>query len=259
MSVFKILFYFKSVLAYFFSLLVFPLSCISCGSQAYGVSLCKQCKFEFENNFAKREGRCKSCGVLLVSEKDLCLECRKGDETTNNTSNSKDIFKGEVLKHFDSIFPIHHYVLWKKELLFAWKIANNRSLTPIFSKTVYNVLNSMYCGIPVVPVPPRDGKIKKRGWDQIDELCLYLEKLYHIPIIKLLMRVSKEEQKKRSRKERLENIDKNYVFNKNATIIPEEVVLIDDIMTTGATLESCAKALNSAGVKKVHAVTIFYV
>ncbi len=238
------------------SALAFPLQCISCGNQAYGLALCKNCQRDIIYNYSPREKRCKTCGVLLISEIDTCLDCREieSSENANPCHN-----KSEIVKNFSSVFPIHQYTLWKKELLFAWKMANNRSLTPVFAKTIEGVLQKYYANVTVVPVPPRNGKIKKRGWDQIDELCMYLQAYCNIPVQKLLVRTSKDEQKKRNRKERIENIDKSFKFIKGKSTVPREVVLIDDIMTTGATLESCARALKDGGVDKVHGVTIFYV
>ncbi len=259
MSVSSCLHAIKSILAYVFSLIAFPLSCISCGNQSYGIPLCSACKSELLHDYEQKESRCKVCGVLLVSEKETCLDCRKTAPKSEKCDTNMLVKKYTFLKDFDSIFPIHQYVLWKKELLFAWKMANNRSLTPLFARLVHDVLKTYYSSIPLVPVPPRKGKVKERGWDQIEDLCTCLHHLYGYTAQKLLVRISKEEQKKRSRKERLEDLEKNYVFSHKIQFVPSEVVIIDDIMTTGATLESCAKALKEAGVEHIHAVTLFYV
>ena len=233
----------KKVSAYVLSSIAFPLNCISCGKPAYGIALCKHCIDDFLDNIEPPENRCVRCGVLRISENETCLECRE-EERFYNVS---------------SIFPIHPYILWKKELLFAWKIANGRCFTPLFAKLVNKVLEKFYKDLVIVPVPPRKGKIKKKGWDQIDDLCNELEQKYNYDVKKILERTSANEQKKLSKEERLENTEKNYTILPDLKDIPKEVVLIDDVMTTGATLENCAKALIGAGVEKVHAVTIFYV
>lgn len=245
MKVYKIINGIKIFSSYFLSLIAFPQSCISCGKMAYGIALCNECKNEFLESIEPKEKRCNSCGVYLLSEKEICLDCREK--------------KQEILQNFESIFPIHPYVLWKKELLFAWKTANARCFTPFLAKTVYLVLEKHYKNIPIVPVPPRHGKIKKKGWDQIDDLCTELHKKYKIPIANLLQRENISEQKKLTRNQRLENSIKNYTILPKTTKIPKEVVLIDDIMTTGATLKNCSQALKMVGVEKIHAVTLFYV
>lgn len=233
----------KKLTAYVLSGIAFPLNCISCGKPTYGIAICNKCISDFLENIAPKENRCELCGVQLISEKNSCLECREKSR----------------FNHIESIFPIHPYVLWKKELLFAWKIANGRCFSALFAKLVYTVIEEHYKNIVVVPIPPRKGKIKRKGWDQIDELCSLLQEKYNISVKKLLERKTSKEQKHLTKEERIENLDKNYSIIPNLKELPQEVVLIDDIMTTGATLESCAKALKKAGVEKVHAITLFYV
>ncbi len=259
MSIFIVIYYIKKTCSVLLSLISFPVTCVSCGRPCVEIILCKECQTEFLSGYTPLQNRCSSCGVELLSEDGTCLECRNTNDTDQNESVSQVVNKSERLKDLKSIFPIHRYTLWKKELLFAWKMANNRSITPLLAKTVYAVLQTYYKGIPVVPVPPRKNKIKERGWDQIDDLCCYLHTFYHVRICNALLRISNEEQKKRNRRERLSNIEKNYILNPKQVSLCREVVILDDVMTTGATLQSCAKALKEGGVEYVHAVTLFYV
>ncbi len=79
-------------------------------------------------------------------------------------------------------------------------------------------------------------------------------------VLDLLRRCDNSEQKKLGRTERLGRAEKRYVWNQAFKgHIPRSVVLLDDIMTTGATLNECAVALKAAGVETVHAVTLFSV
>ncbi len=152
--------------------------------------------------------------------------------------------------------------------MFRWKMQGERSFSPLFARLISNVLRQQGESV-IVPVPPRKGKIRKNGWDQIEELCLFLEKRYGFRVLRILERKSKEEQKKLKRTERLESIKSSYSL-KNAKEIqgalkpfsgsfPERVCLIDDVCTTGATLESCAEILKKEGIKTVNAVTLFTV
>lgn len=111
----------------------------------------------------------------------------------------------------------------------------------------------------IVPVPPRRGKIKENGWDQVQELSEFLEYKYDFDVLRIMERRSSVQQKTLDRNERLETIGKSYFVKKEVNQIPESVCIIDDVMTTGATLESCAEKLKEAGVKKVYAVTLFSV
>lgn len=252
---FKFTQYICGFFAYILSVIAFPLTCLSCGKTTYGIPLCGHCKKEFFYTITQKGSRCRLCGTILISEKESCLECRTVDSHSNSA-------KASILKDIDGVFPIHFYILWKKELLFAWKTANTRSLSPIFARLIFKVLQKEYPDLPIVPVPPRPGKIKKKGWDQIDELCRYLHGFYGVHIEKILVRLSKDQQKKLTRAERLFYVGKTYTLTswakKHKENLPKTVVLLDDIMTTGATLETCARALKDGGVECVYAVTLFY-
>lgn len=170
-----------------------------------------------------------------------------------------------VISSAGRCFPLFSYRLWKKNLLFEWKLAGKRSLSYVFSDFAYLGLEKMYGRKnipPVVPVPPRAGKKREKGWDQIDELCKFLHKNYGVKILPCLKRLSKNQQKKLNRESRL--LTKGHSFAlKNERIsgkkLPREVVLIDDVMTTGVTAESCCSVLKKAGIEKVDVLALFVV
>lgn len=113
----------------------------------------------------------------------------------------------------------------------------------------------------LVPVPPRPGKLKVEGWDQIDELSRILSKKHGVRVLPLLERKTSTEQKKLGRAERIGTLGAVYALSSQAKeafeILPEEVVLLDDIVTTGATMEKCAWILRDAGVRKVSGIALF--
>lgn len=206
--------------------------------------LCTNCRRELEKQSVCAENRCVFCGRLLVSEKKSCLECR---ET-------------KIMCHVDGAYSLFPYLLWKKELLFQWKTEGNRAFSSFFAGLIHKVLQNNYPDFAVVPVPPRPGKIFREGWDQIEDLCRYLNGLYGTRIYKALRRLSSRQQKKLNRAERLSRVGKEYVLKKkyrHGTKLPHNLVLLDDIMTTGATLETCALILKKSGVQRVYAVTLF--
>lgn len=170
----------------------------------------------------------------------------------------------------DALFPIHSYRQWKKELAFAWKSEGQRRLSPLLARLLFKALKEL--GLektPLVPVPPRPGKIKEKGWDQVEELAWILEKKYGILVRRgILERKSGGQQKKLGRDERLGAAGAVYDlrpdFRALADVlgleaVPKEVVLLDDIVTTGATMEKCAWLLKAAGVQKVTGLALFRV
>ena len=181
-----------------------------------------------------------------MSEIDACMECRERDGESS----------------LDALFPLHSYRQWKKELAFAWKSAERRRLSPLFARLLFDAIKELGMqDAPVVPVPPRPGKIKETGWDQVDDLARHLKKLGVQIRDDLLVRKSSGEQKKLSRDERLGALGAVYELSERAfrKRIPQEAVLLDDIVTTGATMEKCAWLLKSAGVQKVWGLALFRV
>lgn len=237
----------------FYSFLNGGEKCIVCGQYAFVLPICTDCRNKYFDvaNVLNQE-RCKKCGKPLISSHGICMECR--EET--------------VLNHVDQMLPLFPYLMWNKEVLFLWKITGVRSLSSFFAKKVSEVLHMMDIQF-VVPVPPRPGKIKKNGWDQVDELCSFLEYRYGFKVVKLLERCSTQQQKKLNRQNRLEKIESAYSVASEKQlskemkslegILPEKVCLIDDVCTTGATIEKCAALLKEMGVKKISAITLFVV
>lgn len=75
-----------------------------------------------------------------------------------------DCRRSRTVFHADSVFPVFAYRLWKKNLLFSWKMSDRRSLSPLFAAVCDGVLKTGFGeGCVLVPVPPRAGKIRRRG------------------------------------------------------------------------------------------------
>lgn len=108
----------------------------------------------------------------------------------------------------------------------------------------------------VVPVPPRPGKIKERGWDQIEDIAQRLSKR-SVPVLRCLERTGGMQQKLLGKKARAMNL-RGCIAVKPEILIPKHVILIDDLATTGATLDACAVELKNAGCETVRAITLFY-
>ena len=225
--------------------------CLRCYRECGSVPLCRECLASGALDFVPPgKNRCLLCGKPLVSEGggnvSKCMGCRESS----------------VFTCVDSVFPLYTYRLWKKALLYEWKMKGARSLTPLFAGKIWEALNLLFPGgeIPVVvPVPPRPGKIWSKGWDQVDELCTYLSKLHGVRIGKFLVRENTGQQKKLTRDERLGSGGATYAPHPKAVSVPEKVVLLDDVLTTGATVSSCAKVLRSMGCGKITVLSLFIV
>ncbi len=227
-------------------------SCLCCGKPSLFLPLCRDCARRHVLRFTPVSSRrCSVCGRLLLGERGICMTCRKEP----------------VFSRLDGIFPLYPYRLWYKNLLFAWKAEGERSLSPLFASAVHMALCQMFGAgkVPcLVPVPPRPGKIRRQGWDQVDELCRLLAVMFGYRVERLLVRMSGAQQKKKS-------IGERYVMRgvyapstrftrlKRRDIIPQEVILVDDLITSGATVCECADILKRGFVEKVRVLSLFIV
>lgn len=240
--------------------------CVVCGNRCGALSICKNCQARLISDMSKAVTpdafcRCAVCGKVLISEKNVCMHCR--DEGTR------------VLHSTARVLPISSYRLMMRNLLILWKEEGQKALTPFFAERIIDALDALEDTI-IVPVPPRRGKLRIKGWDQIDSLCKYIGHTKQkgskgqakFKVLKLLYRTNNIEQKSRTSQERLSMIGSNTYMAKEGkelsrvlrsvgNAMPQKVCLIDDVMTTGATIECCAAALQKAGVKQVDAVTLF--
>jgi ComF family protein len=160
---------------------------------------------------------------------------------------------------FDTILAMYPYQGEWKELIYRYKFEGARYTIPFLVKQLLigGAWLQKRCG-PFdgwVPVPPRKGKIKEKGWDQIDLLARFLQKTQNIPVVRCLQREQSKVQKQLNQAERVTNLQgKIHCINTP----PSRVLLFDDILTTGATLDVCAKELKRAGCQSVAALTLFY-
>ena len=228
----------KVILRYLMESLGDKSLCLACGTPSH-LPLCKKCREKLlAIDFS--EARCCKCGRKLLSEIKICRECRENTEET----------------YIDSCFPLFLYANWKKNLLSKWKIQGDLILTSLFADCIAKVIQAKgWENIPIVPVPPRPFKFYTVGYDQIDSLANALHFTYRFKICKVLKRISQTEQKTLSLKERIENTQKGYVLKKRLN--SNSAILIDDIITTGATTRACAKLLKDSGVKTVYCISLF--
>lgn len=231
-------------------------ACVCCQEQTDSSLLCSKCKNEYFlkfTSFSTQQGaskRCSICGKYLLSEDTICFSCQNQGR--------------ETFGQFDKFFPIQTYVLWKKNLVFEWKTKKNRLLTYPIQELFLLFLKDVPIlqGLPIVPVPPRPEKIKA-GFDQVQDLCKLLKK-QKIKVLDMLKRLDSTQQKKLSGYDRLSHVQKSYTINeryflKKTSSLPPAVILLDDVMTTGATLQYCCQLLKQKGIKTVYGVALFYV
>ena len=109
----------------------------------------------------------------------------------------------------------------------------------------------------LVPVPLHPARIRERGYDQVQALANLLGRRSGHSVWCCLRRSRYTESQTRfSRAERLRNLHNAFDLRKGSGVVGKNLLLVDDVLTTGSTLDECARVLRRRGAKSVRAVTV---
>jgi ComF family protein len=109
----------------------------------------------------------------------------------------------------------------------------------------------------IIPVPLHRKRLRERGFNQAYLLALYIGRHFNIPLNLELKRVRFTTPQMNLRKEeRLRNIRGAFEIKNHSSIAGKCLLLVDDIFTTGATVDECSKVLIKAGAKRVFVLTL---
>jgi ComF family protein len=112
----------------------------------------------------------------------------------------------------------------------------------------------------IIPVPLHRKKQKKRGYNQSEEIAKGIVKHFNkdINITSLIKTTHTKSQTKQNRFSRWKNVSENFSVIDTSMIENKHILLVDDVITTGATLESCTKELLKIPSVKVSIATLAY-
>jgi len=215
----------------------FPKRCIICGK--YGLFLCGKC---VKNVVIFRTPVCFYCGKI-TKYGESCSSCKK----IHNSSLDGIIYSSSFNE--GNTKEIIHYLKYNGII----------ELSTILSAIVLErIKNKLPKGkIVVVPVPMFIKKERSRGFNQSEliarEVSMFLGLHGGLGLKKVRSTSSQAES---SRETRMKNIKNSFVCDDVELIKDKTVLLIDDIVTTGSTLEECAQTLKNSGAKRVYGVVI---
>jgi ComF family protein len=141
-----------------------------------------------------------------------------------------------------------------KELTRRFKFHYARAAAQPIAQLMSEILPFFTRKIIVVHVPTATVRRRQRGFDQAELLARELARSLHLPQATLLARLGQSRQVGATREQRLQQLINGFHPRKPYLIKGAHILLVDDVTTTGATLEAAAKVLKQAGAKRIDAV-----
>lgn len=211
---------------------------------------------------------CKACGNNLVRfEIHVCTYCRFHLPKTNFHEKQdhplSKVFWGKV--NIESASALYYFTKGGKvqRLIHQLKYKGNKeigtTLGNIYATDLKAWNESMGYEI-VIPVPLHKNKLRKRGYNQSEYFGKGLADGLNLTLSPdaLVRNLTSDTQTRKSRFSRWENVEKIFSVRKPDNLINKKILLVDDVLTTGATLEACAAALLEIPGTKVGVAAIAY-
>jgi len=230
--------------------LLYPSICSVCGiAVSQGRALCGPCHAALPR---LAHPFCKNCGEAFEGRIDGDFSCPNCHKLTFAFE-----FARSALVRDDDTLEMVHRLKYSREIHLAeelGRLAYESFADPRLDPAING-------GWPLIPVPLHRKRQQHRYFNQAAEICRVLSKHTKLPVLHGLRRVrSTETQTRLTRAQRLENLRGAFVLTKKAERwirkSPEGAVLVDDVFTTGSTVDECAKILRRAGFKRVFVVTV---
>ena len=209
--------------------LLAPHYCLVCGHE--GQLLCVQCEMGELLPVPSRCYRCKQA----VTDSKVCTKCRRLSP----------------LKH---VWVRTEYNDTTSKPVIAYKFERARAAYAPLARAMITALPYMGKNTLIVGVPSATNRVRERGYDHVDllarEITTRTKAIYSRPAV----RMGQMQQFGSSRKTRLEQLDGAFWVTKPQEVAGKRVLIIDDVLTTGATLETFAKVLHAAGAAHIDAL-----
>lgn len=201
---------------------VAPPSCVVCGGE--GRVVCQAC---VQGLVTPRSPTCFWCGAPTPHGR-TCGSCR-------------------VLITLEGVVVASHYEGASRQLISVLKYHHQRDAAAALAATLTPLLDASDFDV-VTSVPIATSRLRQRGYNQSELIAREVARQLGLPYRPLLRRLRNTQQVGKSRHQRLEQVSGLFVARGTP---PRRVLVVDDVLTTGATLNACAIALQAAGAQEV--------
>lgn len=203
-------------------------------------SVCEDCRKKIPY---VREPVCKKCGKPLADERtEYCMDCNRG----------RHIFTaGRAVFSYEGMV---------RESLYRFKYANRREYAMFYAGEAAAAYGGWiaHMGVQaIVPIPLHKKRKQKRGYNQAEVFAEALSKRLNIPVQSGILRrmINTRPQKALGNFERKKNMKNAFISAENMVHL-DRILLVDDIYTTGTTVDAAAAALRDAGVKEIYVLCV---
>lgn len=206
-----------------------PHRCLGCGVE--GAVLCGRC---IELAGEPVVPRCAGCHKLSVGYR-TCLSCRSWLEP----------YAVIVTTNYDGIY---------EQLIRELKFNSKRQSAQPIARMMTDLLPEASENMVICPLPTAPMRIRQRGFDHTKLISKYIAEYSNMNIGYFLGRRSNVRQLGSSRAQRLEQMEHEFFVKPRTDVAGKNILLVDDVVTTGASLSAAAKTLKKAGAKRVTAI-----
>lgn len=220
--------------------LLFPRRCPVCDEIVvpFGAKICPGCRGKLQ---VLTEPWCFRCGKKLYQEGELCQDCRRKNH---------NFVRGRALYEYGSAAPS----------IYRLKYGKRQEYADFFGEEMAYFLGDFIRQVnpdALIPVPLHRKRLIRRGYNQAELLAKAVGRLTGIPVRSNLLRRVKNTAplKQQNPQERQNNLKKAFIIRQNDVKL-DTIIIVDDIYTTGSTVDEAAAELKRHGVKRVYVMTL---
>ncbi len=214
--------------------LLFPQACVLCGTQVFErrwSAVCPECWSKLD---AIPRPFCLQCGTHAPAIETLCGECRRGDYAFD--------FARSLFQFTDPMRGIIHHLKYSDRVSLA---------KPLGTLMRSCLASEPFQSTVAVPVPLHRSRLRERGFNQAELLARELGVTVDTKLLR--RRKNTPSQTGLSRSQRTLNLSAAFEVRGR---LPECILIVDDVYTTGSTLHEIAKTLKRAGAQRVEVLTV---